>query len=201
MKQRSPCWRRGKELAFLGIARSSAFVRAPEGNGCAERFIRTLQKNLLWIGTFETVEAMCQVLLTLREITDRHLAARTTWSGIACSHPQRAASIHGRGDMGSVMVGQEAGAVQTNQIVNFPPSSYFPILKGRNGSYAARPSARGTHGHARRQAFKLPGSWAQLLGCACPSSHHQAARGDHVMSQKVADFMLTRLKEWGIERI
>jgi putative transposase len=29
-----------KEIAFLGIAGSPAFVRAPEGNGCAERFIR-----------------------------------------------------------------------------------------------------------------------------------------------------------------
>ena len=36
-----------KELAFLGIASSPAFVRAPEGNGCAERFIRTLKENLL----------------------------------------------------------------------------------------------------------------------------------------------------------
>jgi hypothetical protein len=26
-----------QELAFLGIASSPAFVRAPEGNGCAER--------------------------------------------------------------------------------------------------------------------------------------------------------------------
>jgi hypothetical protein len=26
-----------------------AFVRAPEGNGCAERFIRTLKENLLWV--------------------------------------------------------------------------------------------------------------------------------------------------------
>ena len=32
-----------KELAFLGIESSPAFVRAPEGNGCAERFIRTLK--------------------------------------------------------------------------------------------------------------------------------------------------------------
>ena len=31
-----------QELGFLGIASSPAFVRAPEGNGCAERFIRTL---------------------------------------------------------------------------------------------------------------------------------------------------------------
>jgi putative transposase len=32
-----------KELGFLGIESSPAFVRAPEGNGCAERFIRTLE--------------------------------------------------------------------------------------------------------------------------------------------------------------
>src|SRR4051812_1099548 len=40
-----------KELAFLGIESSPAFVRAPEGNGCAERFIRTLKENLLWVAT------------------------------------------------------------------------------------------------------------------------------------------------------
>ena len=26
-----------------------AFIRPPEGNGCAERFIRTLKENPLWI--------------------------------------------------------------------------------------------------------------------------------------------------------
>jgi putative transposase len=35
------------EIAFLGIEGSPAFVRAPEGNGCAERFIRTSKENLL----------------------------------------------------------------------------------------------------------------------------------------------------------
>ena len=45
-----------QELGFLGIASSPAFVRAPEGNGCAERFIRTLKENLLWVRTFDTVE-------------------------------------------------------------------------------------------------------------------------------------------------
>lgn len=44
------------ELAFLGIESSPAFVRAPEGNGCAERFIRTLKEQLLWVRPFETVE-------------------------------------------------------------------------------------------------------------------------------------------------
>jgi transposase InsO family protein len=44
------------ELAFLGIESSPAFVRAPEGNGCAERFIRTLKEQLLWLKLFDTVE-------------------------------------------------------------------------------------------------------------------------------------------------
>jgi transposase InsO family protein len=56
-----------KELTFLGIDSSPAFVRAPEGNGCAERFIRTLKENLLWVQTFETVEELRQALLAFRE--------------------------------------------------------------------------------------------------------------------------------------
>ena len=47
-----------EELTFLGIVSSPAFVREPEGNGCAERFIRTLKENLLWLTTFDTVEAL-----------------------------------------------------------------------------------------------------------------------------------------------
>jgi hypothetical protein len=34
------------ELRFLGITSSPAFVREPEGNGCAERFIRTLKEQV-----------------------------------------------------------------------------------------------------------------------------------------------------------
>jgi putative transposase len=56
-----------KELKFLGIESSPAFVRAPEGNGCAERFIRTLKENLLWVRTFDTIEDLRQALLTFRE--------------------------------------------------------------------------------------------------------------------------------------
>jgi len=44
------------ELRFLGMTSSPAFVRAPEGNGVAERFIRTLKAQLLWVRTFQTVE-------------------------------------------------------------------------------------------------------------------------------------------------
>jgi putative transposase len=56
-----------KELKFLGIESSPAFVRAPEGNGCAERFIRTLKENLLWVRTFDAVEDLRRALLEFRE--------------------------------------------------------------------------------------------------------------------------------------
>src|SRR3712207_2167759 len=62
-----------QELAFLGIASSPAFVRAPEGNGCAERFIRTLKENLLWVRPFDSVEELRQALLAFRETYN------TTW--------------------------------------------------------------------------------------------------------------------------
>ena len=56
-----------RELEFLGAESSPAFVRAPEGNGCAERFIRTLKENLLWVQTFDTIEDLRQALLAFRE--------------------------------------------------------------------------------------------------------------------------------------
>lgn len=50
------------ELRFLGMTSSPAFVRAPEGNGVAERFIRTLKEQLLWVRTFQTVEDLRRAL-------------------------------------------------------------------------------------------------------------------------------------------
>jgi transposase InsO family protein len=59
------------ELRFLGIMSSPAFVREPEGNGCAERFIRTLKEQLLWVEHFATVEELRQALLAFRERYNR----------------------------------------------------------------------------------------------------------------------------------
>jgi transposase InsO family protein len=57
------------ELTFLGITASPAFVREPEGNGVAERFIRTLKEQLLWVRTFDTVE---DLRLALHEFRERY---------------------------------------------------------------------------------------------------------------------------------
>jgi putative transposase len=67
-----------RELAFLGIASSPAFVREPEGNGCVERFIRTLKENLLWVRRFDTIEELRLALHAFRRtynhtwIVERH---------------------------------------------------------------------------------------------------------------------------------
>ncbi len=57
-----------QEIEFLGIRSSPAFVRAPEGNGCVERAIRTLKEQLLWVRTFDTVEQLRRALLDWAEL-------------------------------------------------------------------------------------------------------------------------------------
>jgi len=57
------------ELEFLGFESSPAFVREPEGNGCAERLIRTLKENLLWVRSFQTIE---ELRSALHEFKDRY---------------------------------------------------------------------------------------------------------------------------------
>jgi putative transposase len=61
------------ELRFLGVEGSPAFVRQPEGNGVAERFIRTLKENFLWVHTFDTIE---ELRCALRDFVAHHNA---TW--------------------------------------------------------------------------------------------------------------------------
>ncbi len=65
------------EIRYLGITSSPSFVREPEGNGVAERFIRTLKENLLWVRTFDTVEELRQALLEFaRHYNNTWLVAR-----------------------------------------------------------------------------------------------------------------------------
>jgi transposase InsO family protein len=56
------------EIKFLGIESSPAFVREPECNGCAERFMRTLKENLLRVRHFETIDELRQALLAFQTL-------------------------------------------------------------------------------------------------------------------------------------
>ena len=55
-----------QEVAFFGIESSPSFVREPEGNGVAERFIRTLKENVLWVRSFATIEELRLALLEFK---------------------------------------------------------------------------------------------------------------------------------------
>jgi len=55
------------ELRFLGLESSPASVREPEGNGVAERFIRTLKEQLLWVQRFDTVADLLAALYPFRQ--------------------------------------------------------------------------------------------------------------------------------------
>jgi transposase InsO family protein len=59
------------EIAFLGMTSSPAFVRQPEGNGCIERFFRTLKEQLLWVRHFSTIDELRQALLAFKETYNR----------------------------------------------------------------------------------------------------------------------------------
>jgi transposase InsO family protein len=57
-----------QELTFLSLTSSPSFVREPEGNGIAERFIRTLKENLLWVRPFATVAARVEALQEFKRL-------------------------------------------------------------------------------------------------------------------------------------
>ena len=60
------------ELRTVGIASSPSFVRQPEGNGCVERFIRTLKEQLLWLRRFRTVGELDQALRDFAQRFNNH---------------------------------------------------------------------------------------------------------------------------------
>jgi len=68
------------ELRFLGITSSPAFVGEPEGNVCAERFVRTLKEQLLWLRWFDTVDELRAALQEFKEKYNREwLIQRHGW--------------------------------------------------------------------------------------------------------------------------
>jgi len=55
------------ELRYLGMRSSPAFVAEPECNGVAERFVRTLKEQCLWLQTFDTAEDVRAALSVFKE--------------------------------------------------------------------------------------------------------------------------------------
>ena len=60
------------ELAFPEIESSPAFVREPEGNGCIERFFRTLKEPLLWVRPFRSVPERVRALEEFSALYNQH---------------------------------------------------------------------------------------------------------------------------------
>ena len=59
------------EIRFLGIESSPAFVREPEGNGCIERFFKTLKEQLLWVRHFRSIPELVHALQEFRALYNR----------------------------------------------------------------------------------------------------------------------------------
>ena len=57
------------QLKFFGMTPSFAFVREPETNGVAERFIRTLKEQVVFGRTFQDIE---EVRAAVRTYFDRY---------------------------------------------------------------------------------------------------------------------------------
>lgn len=64
-----------REIRFLGMTSSPAFVHQTEGNGVAEQAIRTLKDQLLWVRHFPTVEELRLATGRVRRPRQRQLVA------------------------------------------------------------------------------------------------------------------------------
>jgi transposase InsO family protein len=60
------------EIQFLGMEPSPAFVRQPAGNGCIERFFRTLKEQLLWLRRFRDLDGLRAALTEFRDRYNHH---------------------------------------------------------------------------------------------------------------------------------
>jgi putative transposase len=49
-------------IGWLGITDDAAFLGEPETNGCAERWIRTLKEQCLWVELHDTIDQLRQAV-------------------------------------------------------------------------------------------------------------------------------------------
>jgi putative transposase len=60
------------EIRFVGMESSPSYVRQPEGNGCIERFFRTLKEQLLWVRNFKNLAELRESLTEFRDRYNHH---------------------------------------------------------------------------------------------------------------------------------
>ena len=60
------------EIRFVGMESSPSYVRQPEGNGCIERFFRTLKEQLLWVRHFKDLAQLRDALTEFRDRYNHH---------------------------------------------------------------------------------------------------------------------------------
>ena len=125
--------------AFLGMTSSPAFVRQPEGNGCIERFFRTLKEQLLWVRHFRDVEELRQAPPGVQGDVQPGVADRATRLSIA-----------GAGASG--VCGQARGLITINALSNTRGpgtvmEALFSTVKNEIGEWYE------SHGDAKAELF------------------------------------------------
>ena len=138
-----------QEVAFFGIDSSPSFVREPEGNGVAERFIRTLKENLLWVRSFETIEELRLALLAVQADIQRTVDAGEIRLSKSRPGPTRAVARRaGRGSVEANTVkplSKNSGALQKSikRVLPDIPKRSERDTKSHHGT-AIRGSTRGS---------------------------------------------------------
>ncbi len=60
------------EICWSEIDSSQPLVRLCQGNSCADRFIRTIKENLLWLKTYSCIEYLQRACLRFKDEHDKH---------------------------------------------------------------------------------------------------------------------------------
>mgnify|MGYP005845910073 CR=1 FL=1 len=146
-----------REIRFLGARSSPAFVRAPEGDGRAERFIRTPKESLLRVRRFETIEELRRAILEFQPTCNEH------W--LIERHGHRPPAAIRRGQTVSLQTdaqpkipSQDRGRVQRRRPTAGARSSAWMTSPVPAPRQAALPRTIGTIDQGRRDGG--PTSWA-----------------------------------------